>query len=299
MAPVEFQPVFKPTQQRTRHGFDFITVRIVPFPVSEISIANKEIQSIVKDSFKVSTFMLFGAIAQIILFVVLPTRWAIVPTAILALNAVLTTIFQLLRPASSAYMSHVIPDVVSAQLPSSATGRFGPKPAAEQVVVFHIGAQYNHPLGPLAPGASDVNKRFAKMAVDISKRANEYGMLGLSGWRGGERGSNNTGMTVIYFRNIEGLNKFAQDPMHREAWEWWNRFKDDYPHIGIFHETFVALPGAWETIYHHIRPVLMGATSMKCKTEEGEAWVNSLVNAENTTLRGQYGRMGRRNQQEA
>ena len=195
-------------------------------------------------------------------------------------------------------MSGSISARVTAQLPSRSTGRSGPVPATEQVVVFHIGAQYNHPLGPLAPGSREVASRFAELFVDLTKRADEYGLLGGSSWTASERDTNNTTMLIGYFRDVEGLNRFAHDPMHREAMDWWNKVKDELPHIGIFHETFVSPPGGYETIYHHMRPILMGRTSVRCKTEEGEAWVNPLVSADNTTLRAQYGRMGRKGRQE-
>jgi fumagillin biosynthesis monooxygenase len=251
-------------------------------------------QAGIKNNFKVSTLVLFGAICQIIIFALLPLRWAIVPVLILTIKSVATTSWQLLHPHTNYFMKGVVPGIVSAQLPNRATGRSGPVPADQQVVCLHIGAQYNHPLGYQAPGAAEVQNRFRQLAIDAYRRADDYGLLGTSSWTCAERPTANTGMAIMYFRDVEGLHRFAHDPMHREAWDWWNKMKDEYPHIGIFHETFVSPPGGWETIYHHMRPVLMGATSVRCKTEEGEVWVNPLVSAANTTLRGQYGRMNRR-----
>jgi len=247
----------------------------------------------VKDAFNISTLALFGAVAQVGLFALLPFRWAIVPPAVMSLNALVTTAIQFLHPTSNNLVSRMVPGRVSAQMPSQHTGRSGPVPAEQQVVVFHLGVQCNHPLGMFAPGASEVGGRFNEMKEDLLNRADEYGVLHLSAWRGSERGSNNTLLMVFYFRDVEGLNKFAHDPLHRKAWDWFNKIKSVYPYVGVLHEAFVSAPSSYESIYVNCNPVLLGRASVRCKTEEGEAWVNPLVNADVTPLRGQLTRMGR------
>src|SRR5256885_6842678 len=104
--------------------------------------------------------MLFGAIAQVGLFVLLPSPYAFVPSAVLALNVLTTTIVQVSSSRSNAYDSDIIPGRVSAQLPNKESGRFGSQPAASPIVVFHLGVRFNHPLGLLAPGAREVADYF-------------------------------------------------------------------------------------------------------------------------------------------
>jgi fumagillin biosynthesis monooxygenase len=236
--------------------------------------------------------MLMGAVVQVALFAVLPARYAVVPPAILTLNAVVSTILQA-RSSKNAYMADAIEGRVSAQFPDRDSGHHGAQPAAKPVVVFHLGLRFNHPLGILSPGGREVSEYFQQMNKDLAKRADEYGMLHFSTWGGAERASNNTLLLIYYFRDIEGINKFAHDPIHRKGWDWFNN--SGIKHIGIFHEAFCALPKAYETLYVNSHPLLMGASNVKCideKTGE-EAWVSTLVNANIATLRSQFGRMGR------
>ena len=152
-------------------------------------------------------------------------------------------------------MTDVIPGRTSAQLPSQEDGRFGAQPAAKPVVVFHFGVRFNHPLGWLAPGALQTAKYFQACNDQVLKRADDYGMLGSSPWRATERSTSNTLLIVYYFRDVEGLNKFAHDPVHREAWDW--IAKAGYKHIGFFHEAFCVPQKAYESIYVNFQPLLV------------------------------------------
>ena len=183
-------------------------------------------------------------------------------------------------------------DRTSAQLPYRDSGRFGSQPAAQPIVVFHFGVKFNHPLGMFSPGAQETSAHFNTLNNDLIKRADEYGMLGVTPWRAGERGSQNTLMTIYYFRDIEGLNKFAHDDFHRKAWDW--IVKANHKHIGFFHEAFCVPAKAYESIYVNCQPLLMGSTSVKCTDENGEEkWVRPIVDADVGPLKGQFGRMGR------
>ena len=245
-----------------------------------------------KDAFKVRTLLLFGAAGQTILFLTLPSRVAIVPLVLLGLYAIITTLTEVARGPTNTYMENVIPGRASAQLPSPQTGRFGSQPAAHPIVVFHFGVTFNHPLGQLAPGAKQTTDHFTACNGQVVARADEYGILGLSPWRAGERGSNNVLMMVYYFRDVDGLNRFAHDDIHRKAWDW--IVKAGYKHIGFFHEVFCVPPKAYESIYVNFQPLLMGATSVKCYDEDGQdTWVRPIVDADVRPLRSQFGRIGR------
>lgn len=233
---------------------------------------------------------------------VLPARYALVPLLFLLGRAIISTIIQARSPKDNPFTLDVVPGRVSAQLPSRTTGAFGTKPAAEPLVVFHLGVRFNHPLGLLSPGAKEINNYFAAMMKALEQRRDEFGMLHMSNWRGAERNSNNTIMNIFYFRDIAGLNKFAHDKVHRDGWNWYQRFakKEGNSHIGIFHETFVTRSGDYETIYVDCPPTLLGAANVRinagdsekaAKTEE-ETWIRPLVSANHSALRSQQGRMG-------
>jgi fumagillin biosynthesis monooxygenase len=246
-----------------------------------------------KNSFSFSAIVAIGAVVQSVLFAVLPQRYAFVPIGIIVLNAVVTTIIQVSTPNSNFFISDVVRSKVSAQLPDRETGSHGSEPARKSLVVLHLGARINHPLGVLAPGGRQLGDYFAGLNKELDRRADEFGLLHISLWQGTERHSNNTLMGIYYFHDIEGLNRFAHDKLHREAWDWIKR--PEFKHFGIFHEAFCAAPGAYETVYLNSNQVLMGAADTKCIDENSgeEVWVNSLVNADVSALRGQHARMGR------
>ncbi|KAK5146338.1 hypothetical protein LTR32_002063 [Rachicladosporium monterosium] len=256
MAPKDFVGLTKPSRTRHRDSADIISFFI-------------------KDAFKLPTLLLFGSAIQIALSATLPPRIALLPAALLALYALLTTAAQASYPITNTYMDGILPGRTSAQLPSPSTGHYGSAPAAHPIVVFHFGVRFNHPLGLLAPGVKPTIDHFVACNKSIEGRADAYGMLGLSPWRAAERGSNNTLMMMYYFRDF--------------------LVKAGYKHIGFFHEAFCVPPKAYESIYGNFPPFLMGAASVKC-VDEGtgeETWVRPVVSAEVGSLRSQFGRMGR------
>lgn len=245
----------------------------------------------IKDAFKLHTLLLFGAIGQILLCAVLPMKWAIVPAAGLLLNAVVTTFIQLMSPGSNSFREGVVDGRVTAQLPSE-KGTFGPEAATGSVVVFQLGIQYNHPLGVFGPGRAEVASSFMKMNKDLMARREELGLLGMSRWRGNERETNNTLLLTYYFKDVQSINRFAQEEIHRKGWDMYNA-STWKKHVGVFHETYSISAKHFETVYDNCRPVLMGRGLVKCETEAGEKWVNTLVSADTPLLKTQYGRFGR------
>lgn len=253
---------------------------------------DQPLQFFVKDAFRLRTLLLFGAAGQIVLLTVLPYRLAVAPVALLGLYAAVTTLLDAAKGSSNAYMEGVVLGRASAQLPSLETGRFGSQPAAHSVVVFHFGVTFNHPMGILSPGAKQTMDHFTACNDLVVTRADEYGMLGLSPWRAGQRGSNNALLMMYYFRDVEGLNRFAHDDIHRKAWDW--IVKAGHKHVGFFHEAFCVPQKAYESIYVNFQPLLMGATSIRCTDENGEDnWIRPVVDADVGPLRSQFGRMGR------
>ncbi|KAK2606728.1 hypothetical protein N8I77_005459 [Diaporthe amygdali] len=256
--------------------------------------------SFLKDSFKLSTIFAIGALIQTIVVLVLPARYALLPLALLLGRSIISTIVQARSLKDNAFTLDVVPGRVTAQLPSRNSGAFGSKPAAQSLVVFHLGVRFNHPLGLLSPGAKEIGDYFTAMTKALSKKREEFGMLHLTNWRATDRETNNTLMIIAYFRDIDALNKFAHDKVHRDGWDWYHQFakKEGNSHIGIFHETFVTRPGDYETIYVDCPPTLLGASNIKInpgneKESKGEeTWSRALVSADHSALRSQSKRMG-------
>lgn len=175
------------------------------------------------------------------------------------------------------------------------------------LVVFHFGARFNHPLGVLAPGARTMTKLFRATLTALSDDRTAYGLMGGDLFRGGAstRVSNDTILLVLYFRDVEGLQRFSGSVAHREAFQWLREVtklgddgKQRYPHLSAFHETFIVAPGAYETLYINTAPILLGNTFTEIfQDDDGEGgedeefgsdkspiWRNSLVNADDNRL---------------
>lgn len=251
-----------------------------------------------KDSFSLPTLLAIGALVQAVISVLLPARYALLPLLLLLGHAIITAILESTNPKRNSFAADIIPGRVTAQLPSATTGLYGSKPASEPFVVFHLGVRFSHPLGMLSPGAKEIGQYFLSMTEALNTRTGEFGMLGSSTWRANERAANNTMLTVFYFRDVEGLNRFAHDPVHRAAWDWYRNFakKGGHTHLGVFHETFTTRPGGYETVYVNMPPVMMGAANVRVKGVEGqkegeEAYARPLISADSKVLRSQKSRM--------
>lgn len=277
----------------TRHGF---------------KIDTQNLQLFIKDSFKLSTILTIGALLQTAALTLLPARYALLPAALLAARAVLTTILEARAPTTNPWIHDIVPGRVTAHLPPEDSNEEDNK----TIVVFHLGVRVNHPLGLLAPGARELGARFVAMAASLRARRDEYGLLGeVTPWRGQARAANNALLLIAYFSTAEGLNRFAHDEVHRAGWDWYRRFvrETGYQHLGIFHETFVcSRAGGYETIYVDTAPTLLGETSVKvgraaggaassgggAKDGEGEEaqWLSALVSADHAAFKTQAKRMG-------
>jgi heme-degrading monooxygenase HmoA len=170
----------------------------------------------------------------------------------------------------------------------------------------------------LAPGFKDTSDHFMAMlkSLDNPEGREKYGFLGISSYMGAQGQTSNEVMTVSYWRNTEGVHAFAESPVHREGWDWWNRTVKQHPHMVIFHEIYKAERKAYENIYVNSQPTLIGmslflslfgcgpllmervigGTSFPVKSDEKEEqqWVNPLVEANRGVLATSNGRLGLR-----
>jgi hypothetical protein len=269
---------------------------------------------LIKDGFTLPTLLALGGVGQALVSCLLPARYALLPLLFLLLRAVVVTCLELASPARYSSKLGVIRGRFSAQLPQASydPGRgddaktktsspFGSTPAERGVVVFHIGARFNHPLGALAPAMKEFGDLSQQVNRELLARADEFGCLGLSAWNAADAESLNTTMAVIYFRDMEGLNRFAHDKVHRRVWDWYDNVfvkKHGYSHVGIFHEAFYAAPGAYEAIYQNMPPTLMSGAEASVRNEATgqKEWVGTVVDASvqaAPALRTQWSRLNR------
>jgi hypothetical protein len=175
------------------------------------------LKNMLRDSFTLTTWLALGAAAQSLLFLLLPTRLALVPPFALIAFRLLRAYAMALGWIHNTYMDGVIQTKYSAQFPDEG-GEQGNKPSSQDVVVLLIGMRYNHPLGFLSPGGKDMTMFFPRMAEDLEQHADEFGFLGMTSWTNSNaREDKNEVLEVAYFRTVEGLNAFAQSKYHMDA----------------------------------------------------------------------------------
>ena len=116
----------------------------------------------------------------------------------------------------------------------------------EPFVVFLIGMRINRPLaiGKWLPTARAMGPMLRELYRHPEK-----------GFLGGEFFFYLWGPAVLqYWRSFEDLEKFARDPEdpHMPAWQRFNREAKSSGAVGIWHETYLVEPGAYEAIYSNM-----------------------------------------------
>jgi hypothetical protein len=227
--------------------------RPVPFPAKE-----RTLSPAIRDSMTLTSWLLLGGLVQGLLLLTLGPM-ALIPTVLVLLYRTVDHILMAYNITPNRYLNGVINARYSAQTPN-ADGTFGLDPAAQSIVVFHLGARSNHPFGPLAPGMRDLSRRAIAMNKAMAADPVKYGLLGLSHYIKQESVAGNDTMTVYYLRDYEALHRFAHDELHMEGVRWYAKYAKQYPHIAIFHETYLVPKGQWENIYANSKPTGMGDT---------------------------------------
>lgn len=258
---------------------------------------------LLKDQLTLTSLLSIGAAMQALLFALpVPFHYKVTPLVLIILHQVITTWLPALGYTENPYVENVIASKVSAQLPERESGFFHDKPAAEPLVVFLLGVQFNHPLGIFAPGVRETGEWFTKNNQALNAEPDKHGLLGSSSWRGTSRSDKNGIISLYYFRDLGGLHRFAHGKTHREGWDWYAQVvrKNGWKHIGINHEVFTVPKGGYETIYDSCTPTMMGGISIKTNASEGSGmsgqdwqWQRTLVDARKGPMRNQYGRMAK------
>ena len=111
-----------------------------------------------------------------------------------------------------------------------------------EFVVFLIGVRVNRPwkIHKWLP----VVLAMPRMIKELLSKP-DSGLLGYETWFG------RTTLMVQYWRSTEQLLAYAKnrDAEHLPAWKAFNKAVGTNGDVGIWHETYVALPGSFENVY--------------------------------------------------
>ena len=133
----------------------------------------------------------------------------------------------------------------------------------------------------LAPGFKEIGDYAGRMYQELEDKADVTGLLGQSTYTSASNNRKNGEILIImYFKSKADVVRYASSPLHREAWDWYNKAAKQYKHLGIMHELYEAPAGQWETVYKNMEPTLFAATKHKVIDANGEEkWVSPVVDA--------------------
>ncbi|KAL2410877.1 Monooxygenase [Exophiala dermatitidis] len=260
--------------------------------------ASRQFAYALRENFSLSTWLLLGALLQSIVVFVVPLLYATVPLILVlgarVVDAMAVTWGWKKNPMLEGALLHR----VSPQIPDE-DGNFHEGAAEEKVVVFLLGAKANHPLGIFSPNMNTISGFLTGMISNLDDTAIENGFYGGSNWTNQDKNGATEFLFLSYWRSTEDIHKYAYSPLHREAWDWWNKTIKQNDHIGINHEIFEVDRKHWEAIYVNFQPTLLGATTYLRKGDKmmggtvDDQWISPLLDARRGKLRSSAGRLGR------
>ena len=180
------------------------------------------------------------------------------------------------------YMDGVVPGKMMTQLPCT-DGSFSKTSGDASIVVFLIGTRSNSALGVFDPAFKRVALDFRAMLAQIDSDAERMGCLGTSSYTAmSDRSVGNDILTVQYWDSLASLQRFANAPLHRETWTWFEKSIKGLEHVTIYHETYCVPRAQWENVYINSVPSKITGVQVKVpdfESESGESWVRPLVDA--------------------
>ncbi|KAJ5925362.1 hypothetical protein N7454_008001 [Penicillium verhagenii] len=255
--------------------------------------------NIFKDQFSLTTWLLLGAVTQGLAVMLFPASYAILPAFIILSYRVIDGLLMTVGLKRNRYMDNVIMGKFTGQIPNS-EGIYSSEPADENIVAFQLISRSNHPLGLLAPGAREVAALAQNMYAQLAKERETYGFLGSKFMIGAdELSAGNHMITMMYFRNLEGIHRFAHGPIHTDTWNWWNAKGKHYGYVTIAHELYSSPKNQWENIYINAQLTGLPGTLVKVKKLDADGkedefeYVNPVIDARKGKLARQFGRVNR------
>ncbi|KAL6705130.1 hypothetical protein ACN47E_007235 [Coniothyrium glycines] len=259
--------------------------------------------------YTISSWLLLGACIQCILVATLPRNLSLLPPIIVLGYRILRSYLVATGHLPDGLLSEAYHGRQTWQIPTSRDGSTT-KSSSESIVVLVLAATWNHPNGRFSPGSSDLGGYFTKMWDDAEAIREKYGFLGntpsLVVEASGDR-PDGQGYTVVYlsyWKSLEGLGVFAHAKPHMKGQLWWEKGAgNEFPHIGIMHETYEVPAGSWENVFHNFRPfgisnakypVSGKATGGEDSIERAQVeWVSGLQSADKKDWKTMLRRMGR------
>jgi hypothetical protein len=124
----------------------------------------------------------------------------------------------------------------------------------EPVVVFLIGMRVNRwwKVGQWLRTALAMPRMLRELGAHP-----ELGMLGAEAWFG------RTTILVSYWKSVDHLFGYAKlrNAEHMPAWRAFNKLIGTNGDVGIWHETYIAQPGAYESVYVNMPAFGLGKVS--------------------------------------
>ncbi|MDI1492628.1 MAG: hypothetical protein OHK93_004410 [Ramalina farinacea] len=239
---------------------------LLPPSVEKTYLDTLSLLPILQINAELSTFLAIGMFLQTITLTLFPKYLAAAP-------AVLFLIYKLIYATPKSTQENPFEENVrhgkwSASIPNE-DGTLPEKHAANGVVCFVVGSQFNHPAGIFAPGVKQLGDYFNSMWDDAEADPEHWGYLSRtpslyssSSAPSPDRRGNYL-VTLSYWKSLDHLRLFATHSIHADGRAWWEKTRSHWPHLGIFHETYVIPPGHYETIYENFVPFGMGTVGLR------------------------------------
>lgn len=249
-------------------------------------------------NFSTSTWIIVGACLQALaVYLFSSGSYVLLISTLVLLFKIGRTVLQTVGILPNPYMEDVFNGRSTALMHDAQSGEITGA-SDRKIAILHLGSKSNHPLGYVAPQYIKLGDWADKMYAEFDK-GNVPGYLGQSTFHRFDAKGAPENVAISYWESIEDIWNFAYSPVHKDAWQWWEKEIKSNGYIGINHEIFEADAKNWETIYVNFQPTLMGATTYLVKDgkmQRGvvpDKWVSPLVDARRGPLAKSSGRLGR------
>jgi hypothetical protein len=247
---------------------------------------------LLKDELSLTGWLCVGAAAQVLFSLAAPTRYALVPVAVVFAVRALDFVLQTLGLMPNYYLKGAVTGRHSVMFPNKDGSRpeeMGTKPVA----MFLVGIRSNSPLGRLSPAYRKLNDYMDKLYEDAESNRVTNGYLGRTpDWINMEYSQNNTLCSISYWSSIEELQAFSHRPVHLASMKFLGTVLRAGQGAGVIHEIMVCPEGHWEGLYANAQPWGFGAT--RFPVGKGGALQPPIYERDLKQLNGMWGRMGNR-----
>ncbi|KAI0476269.1 hypothetical protein GGR56DRAFT_462415 [Xylariaceae sp. FL0804] len=248
--------------------------------------------NLVKDELSLTSWLAIGAAAQVLVSLVAPTSYALVPVVVTFSILFLNFLTQYLGLQSNPYLKDAVMNRHSVVFPDS-DGKRPEEMGNKPVAMFLVGIRSNHPMGRLHWAYRKLNDYLDDIYADAEANRATNGYLGRTpDWVNAEFSHNNTHCSISYWSSIEELEEFARRPVHLKGLKYLaSALLGPKGHeLGVIHEVLVCPPGHWEAIYANNNPWGFGATKFPMPKNRGLA--PPIYERNPKVLNGMWGRMG-------